>query len=146
MKLLIVEDHKNWCEVMGRNLVAIAERTVMESESSEPALTWDAAPSLVAADIMLAGSHWDAVILDLNLKNLGPDETLQWLSEQKCSTPFIVVSGLVQDCPYRQRSFDSGASDYFWKPEILSDWSAFFRSIYHAVMRQRRHERTTAAA
>jgi len=138
MRILIIEDHKNWSEIMGRTLKGIAERTLIDSDNHETALTWDVAPSLTAASIMLAGTQWDAVILDLRLKDSEPMETLTWLRKQVGIPPVIVVSGLPQDQPYRTLSFESGADDYFLKMCVVDNWSSFFRSIYHATLRRRR--------
>ena len=113
MKLLIVEDEKRLCQTVAKHLKA---------EGYAVDFCHDGADAL---DYM-AGTEYDAVILDIMLPGLDGISVLKTMRSQKIKTPVLLLTAknTVED---KVKGLDSGADDYLTKPFSLEELSARIR-------------------
>jgi two-component system response regulator QseB len=116
MRMLLVEDD----EVLGDGLKAVLTQNyhtvdwVRDAESALPAL---------------ATSHFDLIILDLNLPGRTGLEMLESLREEGQSTPVLVVTARTQVSD-RILALDGGADDYLIKPFDVDELLARIRALH----------------
>jgi two-component system response regulator QseB len=116
MRMLLVEDD----EVLGDGLKAILTQNyhtvewVRDAESALP---------------VLATSHVDLIILDLNLPGRTGLEMLESLREEGHSTPVLVVTARTQVSD-RILALDGGADDYLVKPFDVDELLARIRALH----------------
>ena len=81
-----------------------------------------------AADAALAGTHFDLLILDLNLPRLTGLDVLRRLRARKSTLPVLILTARdgVED---RVRGLDLGADDYLTKPFELVELEARVRAL-----------------
>ena len=79
-------------------------------------------------DAALSSSHYDALLLDLGLPDVGGEVLLRGLRVRRVACPVIVVTarGRVQD---RVDLLDMGADDYLVKPFDLDELAARLRAV-----------------
>ena len=122
MKLLVVDDDDELCELLSRAL---------GREQHEVST----AGSLAAARVALAQQRPDVLILDLQL----PDGSgLELLRERKPSFPVLILSA-AGEVSARVDGLDAGADDYLVKPFAVAELRARVRAL------SRRSERSSAA-
>jgi len=68
----------------------------------------------------LQDTHYDLLILDINVPDLSGLELLKFLKECNCNTPVVFISAMV-DIENITEAFDLGASDYLKKPFHLKE-------------------------
>ncbi len=113
MKLLIVEDEKRLCQTVAKHL---------KGEGYAVDFCHDGADAL---DYM-AGTEYDAVILDIMLPGLDGISVLKTMRSQKVKTPVLLLTAknTIED---KVKGLDSGADDYLTKPFSLEELSARIR-------------------
>ena len=65
-------------------------------------------------------SHYDMLLLDVNVPEIDGFEILEYLKELKNTTPAIFITSL-KDLKHLKRAFDLGAQDYLKKPFDLDE-------------------------
>ena len=113
MKLLIVEDEKRLCQTVAKHLKAEGYAVDFCHDGTD------------AVDYM-AGTEYDAVILDIMLPGLDGISVLKTMRSQKIKTPVLLLTAknTVED---KVKGLDSGADDYLTKPFSLEELSARIR-------------------
>ena len=113
MKLLIVEDEKRLCQTVAKHLKAEGYAVDFCHDGKD------------AFDYM-AGTEYDAVILDIMLPGLDGISVLKTMRSQKVKTPVLLLTAknTVED---KVKGLDSGADDYLTKPFSLEELSARIR-------------------
>lgn len=113
MKLLIVEDEKRLCQTVSKHLKA--EGYVVDT-------CHDGADALD----YIAGTEYDAVILDIMLPGLDGISVLKTMRSRKIKTPVLLLTAknTIED---KVTGLDSGADDYLTKPFSLEELSARIR-------------------
>lgn len=115
MRVLVVEDHKEVVEVVGRALAKDDHRVL-------------AATSLDEADAFLATGTFDAIVLDLGL----PDGNgLAWCKRARgngLATPILVLTAQ-SAVATRVAGLDSGADDFLAKPFAIAELRARVRAL-----------------
>lgn len=81
-----------------------------------------------SADALLAGEHFDLVILDLMLPQLDGQQVLQRLRERGDNTPVLVLTARSQ-VDERVSVLDLGADDYMCKPFEMRELEARGRAL-----------------
>ena len=113
MKLLIVEDEKRLCQTVSKHLKA--EGYVVDA-------CHDGADALD----YIAGTEYDAVILDIMLPGKDGISVLKTMRDRKIKTPVLLLTAknTIED---KVTGLDSGADDYLTKPFSLEELSARIR-------------------
>ena len=113
MKLLIVEDEKRLCQTVAKHLKAEGYAVDFCHDGKD------------AFDYM-AGTEYDAVILDIMLPGLVGISVLKTMRSQKVKTPVLLLTAknTIED---KVKGLDSGADDYLTKPFSLEELSARIR-------------------
>ncbi len=113
MKLLIVEDEKKLCQTVAKHLKAEGYAVDFCHDGKD------------AFDYM-AGTEYDAVILDIMLPGLDGISVLKTMRSQKVKTPVLLLTAknTIED---KVKGLDSGADDYLTKPFSLEELSARIR-------------------
>ncbi len=113
MKLLIVEDEKRLCQTVAKHLKAEGYAVDFCHDGKD------------AFDYM-AGTEFDAVILDIMLPGLDGISVLKTMRSQKVKTPVLLLTAknTIED---KVKGLDSGADDYLTKPFSLEELSARIR-------------------
>lgn len=115
MKILLIEDDKNLCEML---------RFQLEKEHYEIDICMDGRDGL---DIFLQDAH-DLVLLDRMLPTMNGLLVLQKARKQGITTPVILITAL-GELYDRIEGLDCGADDYLVKPFDFEELSARIRSI-----------------
>lgn len=115
MRLLIVEDEKQICDMVAKSLYA-AGYEVDTCYDGEEALE------------CILSEDYDLVVLDLNLPGMDGMEILKELRRYNDETKVIILSarGQVAD---KVEGLDAGANDYMEKPFHLQELEARVRSL-----------------
>ena len=113
MKLLIVEDEKRLCQTVAKHLKAEGYAVDFCHDGKD------------AFDYM-AGTEYDAVILDIMLPGLDGISVIKTMRSQKVKTPVLLLTAknTIED---KVKGLDSGADDYLTKPFSLEELSARIR-------------------
>lgn len=115
MKLLLIEDDKNLCELL---------RFQLEKEHHEVTICMDGRDGL---DLFLQDAY-DLVLLDRMLPTMNGLLVLQKARSRGISTPVIMITAL-GELYDRVEGLDCGADDYLVKPFAYEELSARIRSI-----------------
>ena len=115
MKLLLIEDDKNLCELL---------RFQLEKEHHEVTVCMDGRDGL---DLFLQDAY-DLVLLDRMLPTMNGLLVLQKARNKGISTPVIMITAL-GELYDRVEGLDCGADDYLVKPFAYEELSARIRSI-----------------
>jgi DNA-binding response OmpR family regulator len=91
-------------------------------------LTVDAVTSCADAQAALAGSRFDAAVLDLMLPDGSGLDVLAALRARQDVTPVLLLTAL-DETPDRIRGLDAGADDYLGKPFDLDELAARLRVL-----------------
>ncbi|HVX57651.1 MAG TPA: response regulator, partial [Candidatus Saccharimonadales bacterium] len=76
----------------------------------------------------LAGTHYHAVVLDLNLPDLSGLDVCRQLRDRKVHTPILVLTG-ENEVLTKINLLDAGANDYLTKPFSLGELKARLRVL-----------------
>ena len=115
MRLLIVEDEKNLCDTIAKNLYG-ARYEVDTSYDGDDAL-----------DCILS-EDYDLIVLDLNLPGTDGMDILKELRKKNEETKVIILSAKSQIAD-KVAGLDAGANDYLEKPFHLQELEARIRSL-----------------
>ena len=115
MRLLIVEDEKNLCDTIAKNLYG-AGYEVDTSYDGDDAL-----------DCILS-EDYDLIVLDLNLPGTDGMDILKELRKKNEETKVIILSAKSQRAD-KVAGLDAGANDYLEKPFHLQELEARIRSL-----------------
>ena len=115
MRLLIVEDEKNLCDTIAKNLYG-AGYEVDTSYDGDDAL-----------DCILS-EDYDLIVLDLNLPGTDGMDILKELRKKNEETKVIILSAKSQIAD-KVAGLDAGANDYLEKPFHLQELEARIRSL-----------------
>ena len=115
MRLLIVEDEKNLCDTIAKNLYG----AVYEVDTS-----YDGNNAL---DCILS-EDYDLIVLDLNLPGTDGMDILKELRKKNEETKVIILSAKSQIAD-KVAGLDAGANDYLEKPFHLQELEARIRSL-----------------
>ena len=115
MRLLIVEDEKNLCDMIAKNLYG-AGYEVDTSYDGDDAL-----------DCILS-EDYDLIVLDLNLPGTDGMDILKELRKKNEETKVIILSAKSQIAD-KVAGLDAGANDYLEKPFHLQELEARIRSL-----------------
>lgn len=115
MRLLIVEDEKNLCDTIAKNLYG-AGYEVDTSYDGDDAL-----------DCILS-EDYDLIVLDLNLPGTDGMDILKELRKKNEETKVIILSAKSQIAD-KVAGLDAGANDYLEKPFHLQELDARIRSL-----------------
>ena len=118
MRLLIVEDNRELCELMSSALESVA-------------LATDSAHSVESAKLMLQLSRYAAVILDLGLHDGDGLSVLRELRGRGNPTPVLILTARASVLE-RVIGLDAGADDYLGKPFAIEELIARI----HALLRR----------
>ena len=123
MRLLIVEDEKQICDMVAKSLYGVGYEvdTCYDGEEAlECILTED----------------YDLIVLDLNLPGMDGMEILRELRRENEETKVIILSarGQIAD---KVEGLDAGANDYLSKPFHLAELEARIRSLTRRQFIQR---------
>lgn len=129
MKILIVEDEQHIAEGLRFNL---------EAEGFEVEL----AASGESALVMLGGSSYDAIVLDIMLPGIDGFAVARWLRKREDYTPILMLTarGRPDDV---LKGFEAGTDDYLPKP---FDLNIFLARLNGLLRRQQWTKKQTAAA
>lgn len=113
MKLLIVEDEQHLCQTLSKHLKSEGY-TVDTCHDGKEALDY------------IAGTEYDAIILDIMLPGLDGISVLKKIRAGRQKTPVLLLTArnTVED---KVEGLDSGADDYMTKPFSLDELSARIR-------------------
>lgn len=113
MKLLIVEDEKRLCETTAKYL---------KDEGYATDCCYNGRDALD----YIAGTEYDAIILDIMLPGLDGISVLKAIRRKNLPVPVLLLTakGSVRD---KVAGLDSGADDYMTKPFLLEELSARIR-------------------
>ena len=115
MRLLIVEDEKQICDMVAKSLYAAGYEvdTCYDGED--------------AFECILA-ENYDLIVLDLNLPGMDGMEILKELRQRNEETKVLILSarGQIAD---KVEGLDAGANDYMEKPFHLQELEARIRSL-----------------
>ena len=102
MRILIVEDEKNLCDMIGKSL---------HSAGYEVDLCYDGEDALE----MIYAEKYDLIVLDLNLPGVDGMEILRELRKENEETKVLILSARSQIAD-KVDGLDAGANDYMEKP------------------------------
>ncbi|MEZ0470804.1 PAS domain S-box protein [Luteimonas salinilitoris] len=122
--LLLVEDTRG---------DALLYAALLERATNTPRRV-DLASTLAGASHMLAGSHYDAVLLDLGLPDCHGLQGVENIVARHPDLPVIVLTGR-DDLAIGERAIAAGAQDYLHKSEVKAD--TLERALRYACARQR---------
>ena len=115
MRILIVEDEKNLCDMIGKSL---------HSAGYEVDLSYDGEDALE----MIYAEKYDLIVLDLNLPGVDGMEILRELRKENEETKVLILSARSQIAD-KVDGLDAGANDYMEKPFHLQELEARVRSL-----------------
>lgn len=115
MRLLIVEDEKNLCDTIAKNLYG-AGYEVDTSYDGDDALDY------------ILSEDYDLIVLDLNLPGTDGMDILKELRKKNEETKVIILSAKSQIAD-KVAGLDAGANDYLEKPFHLQELEARIRSL-----------------
>lgn len=115
MRILIAEDDPLLADGLTRSL-------------RQSGYAVDHAETGAKADRMLNSEHYDLLILDLGLPELGGLEVLQRLRRRNAPIPVLILSARDASAD-RVKGLDSGADDYLTKPFDLPELEARVRAL-----------------
>ena len=115
MRILIVEDEKNLCDMIGKSLY---------SAGYEVDLCYDGEDALE----MIYAEKYDLIVLDLNLPGVDGMEILRELRKENEETKVLILSARSQIAD-KVDGLDAGANDYMEKPFHLQELEARVRSL-----------------
>ena len=115
MRLLIVEDEKQICDMVAKSLYAAGYEVDTCYDGKE------------ALECILA-EDYDLIVLDLNLPGMDGMELLKELRKYNDETKVLILSarGQIAD---KVEGLDAGANDYMEKPFHLQELEARIRSL-----------------
>jgi two-component system, OmpR family, response regulator len=126
MKLLLVEDHEGIILALYRALA--------------PLYTIDTAGTVASGLQKTKDSHYDAIILDLDLPDGSGLKICEQLRARGANTPIIVLSGDTQT-ESKVTLLDSGANDYLTKPFDIEELHARLRVLLRQPKTSAPHHR-----
>ena len=115
MRLLIVEDEKNLCDTIAKNLYGAGYEVDTSYDGNN------------ALDCILS-EDYDLIVLDLNLPGTDGMDILKELRKKNEETKVIILSAKSQIAD-KVAGLDSGANDYLEKPFHLQELEARIRSL-----------------
>ena len=115
MRILIVEDEKNLCDMIGKSL---------HNAGYEVDLCYDGEDALE----MIYAEKYDLIVLDLNLPGVDGMEILRELRKENEETKVLILSARSQIAD-KVDGLDAGANDYMEKPFHLQELEARIRSL-----------------
>ncbi|MBX2830420.1 MAG: response regulator transcription factor [Rhodospirillales bacterium] len=115
MRILLVEDELMLADAVRDHLLAAGEAV-------------DHCDSIVDAEIMLRGTNYDVLLLDLNLPDGKGIELLRGLRRQGSTIPCIILTAQDQISD-RIEGLNAGADDYLVKPFDLNELSARLAAV-----------------
>ena len=115
MRLLIVEDEKQICDMVAKSLYAAGYEVDTCYDGKE------------ALECILS-ENYDLIVLDLNLPGMDGMELLKELRKYNDETKVLILSarGQIAD---KVEGLDAGANDYMEKPFHLQELEARIRSL-----------------
>lgn len=115
MRLLIVEDEKNLCDTIAKNLYGAGYEVDTSYDGND------------ALDCILS-EDYDLIVLDLNLPGTDGMDILKELRKKNEETKVIILSAKSQIAD-KVAGLDAGANDYLEKPFHLQELEARIRSL-----------------
>lgn len=115
MRLLIVEDEKNLCDTISKNLYGAGYEVDTSYDGNN------------ALDCILS-EDYDLIVLDLNLPGTDGMDILKELRKKNEETKVIILSAKSQIAD-KVAGLDAGANDYLEKPFHLQELEARIRSL-----------------
>ncbi len=115
MRLLIVEDEKNLCDTIAKNLYGAGYEVDTSYDGND------------ALDCILS-EDYDLIVLDLNLLGTDGMDILKELRKKNEETKVIILSAKSQIAD-KVAGLDAGANDYLEKPFHLQELEARIRSL-----------------
>ena len=115
MRLLIVEDEKNLCDTIAKNLYGAGYEVDTSYDGNN------------ALDCILS-EDYDLIVLDLNLPGTDGMDILKELRKKNEETKVIIFSAKSQIAD-KVAGLDAGANDYLEKPFHLQELEARIRSL-----------------
>lgn len=115
MRLLIVEDEKNLCDTIAKNLYGAGYEVDTSYDGNN------------ALDYILS-EDYDLIVLDLNLPGTDGMDILKELRKKNEETKVIILSAKSQIAD-KVAGLDAGANDYLEKPFHLQELEARIRSL-----------------
>ena len=115
MRLLIVEDEKNLCDTIAKNLYGAGYEVDTSYDGNN------------ALDCILS-EDYDLIVLDLNLPGTDGIDILKELRKKNEETKVIILSAKSQIAD-KVAGLDAGANDYLEKPFHLQELEARIRSL-----------------
>ncbi|OWT57647.1 response regulator transcription factor [Candidimonas nitroreducens] len=115
MRLLLVEDNQE----LSRWLCAVLQ---------EEAFQVDCVHDAEMANALLAGEHYDAVLLDLKLPNASGQSVLRRLRRQQNQTPVMVLTAS-DSLDMKVECLETGADDYMVKPFEVRELVARIKAL-----------------
>ena len=115
MRLLIVEDEKNLCDTIAKNLYGVGYEVDTSYDGDD------------ALDCILS-EDYDLIVLDLNLPGTDGMDILKELRKKNEETKVIILSAKSQIAD-KVAGLDAGANDYLEKPFHLQELEARIRSL-----------------
>ena len=115
MRLLIVEDEKNLCNTIAKNLYGAGYEVDTSYDGND------------ALDCILS-EDYDLIVLDLNLPGTDGMDILKELRKKNEETKVIILSAKSQIAD-KVAGLDAGANDYLEKPFHLQELEARIRSL-----------------
>ena len=115
MRLLIVEDEKNLCDTIAKNLYGAGYEVDTSYDGND------------ALDCILS-EDYDLIVLDLNLPGTDGMDILKELRKKNEETKVIILSAKSQIAD-KVSGLDAGANDYLEKPFHLQELEARIRSL-----------------
>jgi len=115
VRILLVEDELMLADAVRDHLLAAGEAV-------------DHSASVVDAEIMLRGTNYDVLLLDLNLPDGKGLDLLRGLRRKGSATPCIILTAQDQISD-RIEGLNAGADDYLVKPFDLNELSARLAAV-----------------
>jgi two-component system copper resistance phosphate regulon response regulator CusR len=116
MKILVVEDEPK---------VALFIQKGLEEQAYEATIAYD---GLVGVKMALS-SHYDVIILDINLPHVNGFELCKTLRKHNVKTPVLMLTAL-GSTDDKITGFDSGADDYLVKPFEFRELLARIKALH----------------
>lgn len=114
MKMLIVEDEKDLCDLLKKRL--------------QKDYTIDVCPDGESARDYLDTYTYDIVLLDIMLPKIDGITLLKWLRKKKNTTPVLLLTAK-SSVEERVEGLDAGADDYLVKPFAFEELQARLRVL-----------------